>query len=383
MTKQWLTRALVATTLCAAVWAMTPGAPRTTYAFGEAGPVRLAQFGNFIINAHVKDDGGITDQMFVEFMIPENRVYQYPVVLVHGGGGQSTDWRSTVDGRDGWINYLLNAGFALYIVDRPGTGRSVSNSTYGNGMLAAPGNSRGIVRLATSTNWPGAPMLRKADGSPDVEAWQEANLKNPGIIAWAATSPRTPFASNDISIEAQAALLERIGPAVVFTHAAGGATAMGAALKAAAGNKVIGVLAFEANGAHVYEDESLKRGQWSPSAPTATALSDQKIATGQCKLQISTQKSKLTTMATVKMAFMYSARLGTPDSRNVIACAAQQARESGINAIGIHMPDHAGGAGTGHFAMSETVNGQVVKNIVIPALAWLEGKDLPKGFKTY
>jgi hypothetical protein len=33
--------------------------------------------------------------------------------------------------------------------------------------------------------------------------------------------------------------------------------------------------------------------------------------------------------------------------------------------------------------MTETVNGQVVKNIVIPALAWLEGKDLPAGFKTY
>jgi hypothetical protein len=47
------------------------------------------------------------------------------------------------------------------------------------------------------------------------------------------------------------------------------------------------------------------------------------------------------------------------------------------------MPDHPGGAGTGHFAMTETVNGQVVKSVVIPALAWLEGKDLPKGYKTY
>ena len=44
-----------------------------------------------------------------------------------------------------------------------------------------------------------------------IEAWQQANLRNPGIVAWAATSPRTPFASNDISIEAQAALLDRIG----------------------------------------------------------------------------------------------------------------------------------------------------------------------------
>ncbi len=383
MTNDWLKRPLIVTTLCAALWAMAPGAAPTTYAFGEAGPLRLAQFGNFIINAHVKDAGGITDQMYVEFMIPENRVYPYPVVLVHGGGGQSTDWRSTVDGRDGWVNYLLNAGFALYIVDRPGTGRSMSNNTYGNGMLAAPGNTRTIARLATSTNWPGAPMIRTADGSPNVEAWQEANLQNPGIVAWAATSPRTPFASNEISIEAQAALLERIGPAVVFTHAGGGATAMGAALKAAAGKKVVGVLALEADGAHPYAEESLARGRWSNGAPTKAQLSEQAIATGKCQLQTAPDKSKLVTMADVKMAFIYSARLGTPDSRNVIACATAQARESGINAVGIHMPDHPGGEGTGHFAMTETVNGQVVKNIVIPALAWLEGKELPRGFKTY
>jgi hypothetical protein len=35
--------------------------------------VRLTPFGNFVINTHVKDDGGITDQIYVDFMIPENR----------------------------------------------------------------------------------------------------------------------------------------------------------------------------------------------------------------------------------------------------------------------------------------------------------------------
>lgn len=383
MTRHWLKRGVIATTMCAAVWALSPGAAPTTYAFGEAGPLRLAQFGNFVVNAHVKEDGGITDQMYVDFMIPENRVYPYPVVLVHGGGGQSTDWRATVDGRDGWVNYLLNAGFTLYIVDRPGTGRSISNNTYGNGMLGAPGNARGIARLATSMNWPGLPMVKNPDGTPNIAAWQEAAVKNPGVIAWGATSPRTPFASDEISGEAQAALLERIGPAVVFTHANGGASAMGGALRAAANKKVIGLLAFEANGAHVYEQQSLTHGQWSHGVPAKTALSEQTISTGTCQMQTASEKSKLLTMAGVKMAFMYSARLGTPDSRNVIACAAAQAREAGINAVGIHMPDHPGGEGTGHFAMTETVNGQVVKNIVIPTLAWMEGKALPSGFKTY
>jgi hypothetical protein len=232
-------------------------------------------------------------------------------------------------------------------------------------------------------NWPGLPMIKNPDGTPNVQAWQAAAVNNPGVIAWAATSPRTPFASDEISGEAQAALLERIGPAVIFVHANGGASAMGGALRAAANKKVIGLLAFEANGAHVYEAQSLMHGQWSNGVPADAALSEQPIPTGTCRLQAAQQKSKLVTMANVKMAFMYSARLGTPDSRNVIACAAAQAREAGIDAVGVHMPDHPGGAGTGHFAMTETVNGEVARNIVIPTLAWLEGRALPSGFKTY
>ena len=169
---------------------------------------------------------------------------------------------------------------------------------------------------------------------------------------------------------------------MVFTHANGGATAMGAALEAAADDNVVGILAFEAAGAHVYEDEPLARGEWSRGAPTENRLSEQSIPTGLCSLQTAEEKSQLVTLVDVRMAFLYSDRLTEADSLNVIACAAEQARESGIEAIGIHMPDHPGGEGTGHFAMSETGNGELAENIVIPALAWLQGEDLPSGFTT-
>lgn len=375
--------AMAVLALCAAIWIAAPGAAPTTYAFGEAGPLRLAQVGNFMINAQVTEDGGITDQMYVEFMIPENQVYPYPVVLVHGGGGQGTDWKSTVDGRDGWANYLVNAGFAVYIIDRPGSARSIGNNTYRNGELGGPATTGGVLNLATSANWPDAPMTWHDDGSPNIEAWQEANRLNPTIIAWAATSPRTPFASNEVSIEAQAALLERIGPAVVFTHSAGGTTAMGSTLKAAAGGNVMGVLSFESGGAHVYSNQSVENGEWSNGAPGEDALSEQSIPTGTCELQTASQKSHNTTLADVRMAFLNSARFTAPDSRNLAECAATQAREAGVDAIGVYMPDHEGGEGSGHFAMSETVNGEIAVNILVPTLAWLQGEDLPSGFQSY
>ena len=368
--------------LCATLWMAAPGSA-PTYAFGEAGPLRLAQAGNFVVNAKLTEEGGVTDQMYVEFMIPENQVYPYPVVLVHGGGGQGTDWKSTVDGRDGWANYLVNAGFAVYIIDRPGSARSIANSTYRDGELRGPAMTDGTLGNATSANWPGAPMIWNEDGTPNVEAWQEANRHNPTIVAWAATSPRTPFASNEVSIEAQVALLERVGPAVVFTHSAGGTTAMGSTLKAAAGGNVLGVLAFESGGAHSYANQSVENGRWSSGAPGEDALSEQSIPTGMCELQTASTKSHNQTLEDVRMAFLNSARFTVPNSRNLAECAATQAREAGVDAIGVYMPDHEGGEGSGHFAMSETVNGEIALNIVVPTLAWLQGHDLPDGFKTY
>jgi pimeloyl-ACP methyl ester carboxylesterase len=376
----WCTLALLA--LCAAAWAAVISST-PTYAFGEAGPLRLAEFGNFMVNTQVTEDGGVTDQMYVEFLIPENQVYSYPVVLVHGGGGQGTDWKSTVDGRDGWANYLVNAGFAVYIIDRPGSARSISNNTYRNGELGGPATTGGVLDNATSAHWPGAPMIWKENGSPDVEAWQEVNRLNPTILAWTATSPRTPFASNEISIQAQAALLERIGPAVVFTHSAGGTTAMGSSLKAAAGDNVVGVLAFESGGANPYGNMALENAEWSNGAPGDDARSDQPTEFGMCSLQTSAQKSHNTTFADVRIAFLNSNRFTADDNQLQAACHAAQARESGMEAIGVYMPDHEGGVGTGHFVMSETVNGEVAKNIVVPTLAWLQGHNLPAGFKTY
>src|SRR4029434_4471515 len=63
-------------------------------------------------------------QLYVEYMIPAQVRHPFPVVLVHGGGGQGTDWLGTPDGRPGWFQYLVSEGFKVYVVDRPGHGRS-------------------------------------------------------------------------------------------------------------------------------------------------------------------------------------------------------------------------------------------------------------------
>src|SRR5206468_12694175 len=58
-------------------------------------------------------------QMYVEYMIPAQLRHPYPIVMVHGGGGQGTDWMGTPDGRPGWAQYFVQEGYAVYVVDRP------------------------------------------------------------------------------------------------------------------------------------------------------------------------------------------------------------------------------------------------------------------------
>ena len=62
--------------------------------------------------------------MYVEHWIPAQVRHPYPVVLIHGGFGQGSDWFSTPDGRRGWATLFLEQGYKVYVLDRPGQGRN-------------------------------------------------------------------------------------------------------------------------------------------------------------------------------------------------------------------------------------------------------------------
>jgi len=63
-------------------------------------------------------------QMYVEHWIPAQVRHPFPVVLIHGGFGQGSDWFSTPDGRRGWASLFLEQGYKVYVLDRPGQGRN-------------------------------------------------------------------------------------------------------------------------------------------------------------------------------------------------------------------------------------------------------------------
>ena len=63
--------------------------------------------------------------MYVQYFIPYTVTHKYPIVLIHGGVGAGQAFVSTPDGRTGWAQYFAKKGFAVYVVDQPGRGRSM------------------------------------------------------------------------------------------------------------------------------------------------------------------------------------------------------------------------------------------------------------------
>ncbi|MER6266605.1 alpha/beta hydrolase [Streptomyces sp900105755] len=159
--------------------------------------------------------------MYVEWYEPEERRFPVPLVLVHGGGGQGLDYLTTPDGRPGWAPLLVDQGYAVYVVDRPGHGRSphhpdvlgpmspVLGTEFLEPIFVPPTEGPGSHPTAhLHTQWPGA---RKLD--------------DPLSDQWLASSG--PVLANQPEMHALeqarlAALLDRIGPAVIVAHSAGG-----------------------------------------------------------------------------------------------------------------------------------------------------------------
>ncbi|TMB72297.1 MAG: hypothetical protein E6J54_10505, partial [Deltaproteobacteria bacterium] len=98
-------------------------------------PLSLAREGWFYVGGHlttVNNKQYMTGQMYVEYRIPAKKTHPYPIIMVHGGTMSGTNYTGTPDGREGWAQYFVRQGYAAYVVDQVGKGRSsYIEQTYG------------------------------------------------------------------------------------------------------------------------------------------------------------------------------------------------------------------------------------------------------------
>lgn len=64
------------------------------------------------------------EQMYVQYFLPQRENGAYPLLTWHGGGLTGVTYETTPDGREGWLNYFLRKGWAVYNSDAVERGRS-------------------------------------------------------------------------------------------------------------------------------------------------------------------------------------------------------------------------------------------------------------------
>ena len=158
--------------------------------------------------------------MYVEWSGPESDPAARPsLVLIHGGGGQGTDWLGTPDGRPGWAPELAGRGHRVYVVDRPGHGRGAQRAD-ALGEMGPPLDADALAILFRSpegvhptahlqTQWPG-------DGGPPGS--DPAILQ---LLAGTCSMPTDLAVAHALERQLGAELIDRVGPSVLVTHSAG------------------------------------------------------------------------------------------------------------------------------------------------------------------
>lgn len=186
-------------------------------------PLVLADQGFFWtgVNRRQTPSGTIASgQMFVQYQIPEQVLHPYPIVMVHGGGGQGLDFLGTPDGRSGWATYFLRQGYAVYVVDRPGHGRSPLHPEALGPMTPPPTYELAMTLFTAPAKQPNSwPNAGKHDQWPGSGVIGDPTLDQ--FVASQGPFLVLPAQTQQLMQQAGAELLDRIGPAVLLTHSMG------------------------------------------------------------------------------------------------------------------------------------------------------------------
>jgi pimeloyl-ACP methyl ester carboxylesterase len=158
-------------------------------------------------------------QAYVEYQVPATPSHPFPVVMIPGGQQSGACFTATPDGREGWAQYLLRAGFPVYIMEQPGRGRSAYHSDIHGKLVwgseerisrdfVAPERFNLYPQAQRHNQWPGDGR----PGDPTYDQFVSSQLSN--------IADRCIIQQQNQ--DAGAALLDRIGPAILLTHSQSG-----------------------------------------------------------------------------------------------------------------------------------------------------------------
>ena len=183
-------------------------------------PVREVQFAPGGVPAKIDPNGVYqVEQMYVQYFIPQNQRGALPLLMWHGGGLTGVTYETTPDGREGWMNYFIKKGWAVYNSDAVERGRS--------GWAMTPEVFKGEPVFLTKQDpfmrfrigaGPGSydsdPAKMKLKPGSQFPAEGYHNFTRQGVPRWVTT--------DDAIIRAYIELVDKVCPCVVLIHSQSG-----------------------------------------------------------------------------------------------------------------------------------------------------------------
>ncbi|ASN37916.1 lysophospholipase [Arthrobacter sp. 7749] len=185
------------------------------------GTARTVKTGGFFLPGDAQDPTTQPWQLgpaWVHWEAPAAGSTALPLVFVHGGGGQSTDWLGVSAAAPGWAIQAVQAGFPVYLLDRPGHGRSPYDPARLGERTPFPayaGASAVFAPVAAEGTDVSNPAWRwgREPGSPQLDA----------LVASSSGMLTDTALGQELDARRLVDLLKLIGPCVVITHSAGAA----------------------------------------------------------------------------------------------------------------------------------------------------------------
>jgi pimeloyl-ACP methyl ester carboxylesterase len=289
----------------------------------------------------------------VEWEAPEHVRQPHPLVLVHGGGGQATDWTHTPDGRPGWVDVFVADGFAVYTVDRSGFGRSPAQPVVAGAVGPASGYESTVAVFAPPQMSEGHTQWPWGRSATDAVLQQ--------LVATAGSLPADVEAAEDLDGERLAQLLDRVGPAVLVTHSAGALSGWQAAARRP--GLVAGIVAIEPVGPPFVEIPGIASLRW---GLTAGPLRTDPVTHDPSELRDESREFSIPGLAGVPIAVVTApASPFAPQG----ALTVDFLRRAGADAELLRLEDH-GVLGNGHGLMFEANSDQTA----LPVINWIRAR---------
>jgi pimeloyl-ACP methyl ester carboxylesterase len=223
-------------------------------------PMSLVKDGFFYVGGKVTNYNGknyVVGQMYVEERVPAKKTHPNPIIMVHGGSRSATTYLGTPDGREGWAQYFVRQGYAVYVVDQPGKGRSgYVADAYGPQRLADADSAQPRYLLqAEKKLWPQAHLHTQWPGTGKPDDAVTFSMVS-GFLPEMGSLRQQQGLTRDALI----ALVDRIGPSIVMMHSQGGPA--GWLIADNRPDKIKAVLAIEPNGPPVHTVEFIGAPDW-------------------------------------------------------------------------------------------------------------------------